>query len=361
MGWPKNRRERKARERMVRAGEVKQGKVLSLIPPEGAPLNLAVATIAARCGAQLIDFIITTLATIVLFLVISVLSRPGMAGESAIGGLIVLLLGAPFYMLCELFMNGRTPGKRLVGIRVVSRDGAGLSTHQVVMRNLTKEVEVFLPISFLLTFQTMPSWLVILMFTWLAAVFAVPIVNRANQRLGDLAAGTAVIVDPRPVLLEDVATKADQATLERFVFTSAQLDVYGAYELQVLEKLLRPQARATAAPSPGKERLNGLTAVGQRIRAKIGYDESVEPKDEEAFLRSFYVAQRGYLEKKKLFGEARANKFHHGEPTASAVLAPAPGPIRSTASPAASNGAEGPGRTNEPTNQVQHSSTKGLT
>ena len=337
MGWLQNRRNKKTRQDTRRPGVSKPEKVLALVPPEGVPLNLPIATIAARCGAQLVDFIITTVASVALYLSIIAVTQPGMAGKGAIGGMIVLVFGAPFYMLCELFMNGRTPGKRLVGIRVVSRDGRGLSTHQIVMRNLTKEVEVFLPISFLLSFSTMPGWLVIIMFTWLAAVFCVPIVNRANQRLGDLAAGTAVIIDPKPVLLEDMATKADRASRERFVFTTAQLDIYGAYELQVLEKLLRPDAKTGMASKPNDERHKGMMAVGERIRAKIAFPETVEPADEEAFLRSFYVSQREYLEQKKLFGDGRADKFHRGDPAQIPEKSDALHASRSTQAPSTRN------------------------
>ena len=65
-------------------------------------------------------------------------------------------------------------------------------------------------------------------------------------------------------------------------------------------------ADATAAT----RRSENLKAVGKRIRNKIEYSYPVDPRDEEAFLKAFYRAQRAYLEQKKLFGEARADKFY---------------------------------------------------
>ncbi|WAP70003.1 RDD family protein [Jiella pelagia] len=204
-------------------------------------------------------------------------------------------------------MNGRTPGKRMLGLRVVSKNGSGLSTHQVVVRNLTKEVEVFVPAAFLIGGGEDSLWMNGFMLVWLLVVVAVPIRNKANQRIGDLIADTAVVLEPRPLLLPDVADAAGRMARERFVFSSAQLELYGAYELQVLERLLRGGEETRDS----RERQKGLARIGERIRAKIGYDENLPPAEEEAFLQSFYVAQRAFLEQKKLMGDARADKFHH--------------------------------------------------
>ena len=55
-----------------------------------------------------------------------------------------------------------------------------------------------------------------------------------------------------------------------------------------------------------------LTAIIDRIRAKIDYGEPVRPDEAEAFLRAFYNAQRAHLEQRQLFGDKRADK-HHAE------------------------------------------------
>ena len=285
------------------------GKRLTLTPPEGVVLNLDVASLGARFGAQFVDFVITTAATIGIVLALLFAGIVSGAAFGAIASLLVLLFGAPYYVLCELLMNGRTPGKKLLGLRVVSRNGSGLSTHQVVVRNLTKEVEVFLPAAFLIGGGEDQLWFNVVMLAWLLVVVAVPIRSKANRRIGDLIADTAVVLDPRPLLLPDVAVSAGEAARERFVFSSRQLELYGAYELQVLERLLRGGEEA----KDSRERRQGLARIGERIRAKIGYEESVSPADEEAFLQSFYVAQRAFLEQKKLMGEARADKFYRVE------------------------------------------------
>ncbi|MEF2073545.1 RDD family protein [Consotaella aegiceratis] len=286
-----------------------QGKRLVLLPPEGVPLSLEIACTSTRIGAQLVDLIITIVAGIALFMAIATLNSMHVERVGAVAALLSLLLGTPYYILSELMMNGRTLGKKALGIRVVSRDGKGLSTHQVVVRNLTKEVEFFVPVSFLSASSEAPDWLALAVLIWTVIVIVIPIRSKANQRLGDIVAGTAVVVQPRPALLADIATQVEATAKERFVFTSTQLDLYGAYELQVLEQLLRRQGKAAHQ--------SDMAEVGSRIRAKIVYPEPVAPEEEAAFLQSFYVAQRSYLEQKKLLGDSREDKFHSMEPRAS--------------------------------------------
>ncbi|NDW02836.1 RDD family protein [Jiella pacifica] len=281
-------------------------KRLTLAPPEGVPLHLDVAGLAARFGAQFVDFVITTTAMIGIILALLFADLVSGAAFTALATLLVLVFGTPYYIACELLMNGRTPGKKMLGLRVVSKDGSGLSTHQIVVRNLTKEVEVFLPAAFLLGGGEDSFWFNGFMLVWLLVVIAVPMRNKANQRIGDLIADTAVVLEPRPLLLPDVAEAVGRTARERFVFSTAQLEHYGAYELQVLERLLRGGEEARDS----RERQKGLARIGERIRAKIGFEETPPPAEEEAFLKSFYVAQRAFLEQKKLMGEARADKFH---------------------------------------------------
>ncbi|MER0239275.1 RDD family protein [Fulvimarina sp. MAC8] len=281
-------------------------KILSFTPPEGVRLNFDIASIGSRAGAQFIDLLITITATIIMVIAISYAFEGSDNAIEAILALLFFFIGTPYYIVSELMMNGRTLGKKMMGLRVISRDGFGLSTHQIVVRNLTKEVEVFLPIGYLIGGAGDSGWTLLLMFVWVAIVFVVPARNRFNQRIGDIAAGTAVIVDPRPMLLPDIAREVGATARERFVFTSAQLDLYGAYELQVLERLLRGDGVVK-----GRKENDAMTKVGARIRAKIGYDETVPPEEEREFLESFYVAQRSYLEQKKLMGDARTDKFYN--------------------------------------------------
>ena len=289
-----------------RGGKVKAGgRLLTIVPPEGVPFDLRIASLFARAGAQIIDIIITVLASVLLLVAVGLIGSVDFATATAIASLIFLFIGTPYYILAELLANGRTPGKRLLGIRAVSVGGGGLSVHQIVVRNLLKEIEIFTPILLLLGATPDNLLIPLIALAWLIVVVAFPAFTAQSQRIGDLIAGTAVIAAPSAALLPDLASAPAPPSAERFVFTPAQMDLYGAYELQILEKLLRGERNEINRPR--------LSDVAMRIRRKIGYEETIAPHEEEAFLQAFYTAQRGYLEQKKLFGDARADKHYGSE------------------------------------------------
>lgn len=277
-----------------------------LTPPEGVPIAFAIASMGARIGAQLLDILITYLGSFLLLLLVIWL---GILSWSALGALFVLMtffLRAPYYILSELVWNGRTLGKRLVGIRVVSVDGRRLTPHQIVARNLMKEVEVFLPIATIFGAVDNPGVADILLLVWFLAVLVVPFVNKRNQRLGDMMAGTLVVETPKSVLLPDLSLEPRSAGAA-YEFRAEHLDVYGRYELQVLEDILRSPPR-----TPDAEKR--LSEVAQTIRRRIRYDEVIPPSREWEFLRAFYRQQREYLESRHLFGDTRESKNRPATP-----------------------------------------------
>ena len=78
-------------------------------------------------------------------------------------------------------------------------------------------------------------------------------------------------------------------------FSEAALDAYGIKELNILEEVLR---RASPPPWP---------AVAQRIRAKIGYRADVCRTANSS--SAYYIALRGRLETRLLFGRRRRDKY----------------------------------------------------
>ncbi|WP_337268934.1 RDD family protein [Oryzifoliimicrobium ureilyticus] len=283
------------------------GKTLEFLPPEGVVLKLNVASLGSRLGAYLLDGLILNVVFAILVYSLVFAFDWSMQAFSALVTLLYLLFGVPYYVISELLMNGRTLGKKIVGIRVVSRSGKGLTTHAITVRNLMKQAELSIPFGIMFEGNGVTTPLACL---WLCFVAFVPWRSKINQRLGDLAADTAVVEQPRAVLLPDLATDKSSVALDHFTFTTAQLDLYGAYELQVLEGLLQASKRLEAQGRSDPAHITNLHQVAEKIRAKINYSDQVLTGDERAFLQAFYTAQRGYLEQKKLFGEERADKFH---------------------------------------------------
>ncbi len=279
-----------------------------LMPPEGVPITLTVATLGARVGAQLTDLLVTLIAAVALVILFGILDLTEPNTLYALAAMLFFAIRVPYYALSELVWNGQTLGKRLMSIKVVSDDGGPLTTHGLVARNLMKEAEVFLPATLVLTLDSATPVASLLAFGWVIATLLVPLLNPRRRRLGDMIGGTYVVRLPVPILLSDVS----QAEMTRppggddFTFYAHQLDHYGVYELQTLEALLR----ANDGRASERGRRATIAAVVEQIRKKIGYAERIRDADHMAFLKAFYNAQRAHLEQRQLFGDRRENKFH---------------------------------------------------
>jgi uncharacterized RDD family membrane protein YckC len=311
-----------------------------LIVPEGIALHLPVAGLGVRWAAQIADILITVLALVALMVLLGLLDLLSPRTLTAVGALCFFLIRVPYYAITELIWNGQTLGKRLMRIKVVAQDGGPLTTHAIVLRNLMKEAEIFLPATLLVTLDADRAGASLLALAWVLAGLAVPLANPRRQRLGDLMAGTYVIHLPQPVLLADLAVAAARAGAQAapveavggaaYRFLDHHLDHYGAFELQTLEDLLRVEDRPRG-PAARRRREATLAAVVARIRAKIGYADPVPPDRAVAFLSAFYHAQRAHLERKRLFGDRREDKHYRG---AGAEGDPAPRADRAAPGPA---------------------------
>jgi uncharacterized RDD family membrane protein YckC len=271
-----------------------------LITPEGVDLDVRLADASERAGAFLIDMAIMLASLVVLFIVLGLASVTTKGqGGSVIG--VVMFLSAfalrNFYFVAfEMTPGAATPGKRLLGLRVAARNGGRLTADAIFVRNAMRELEVYLPATFLFARGGQVGGLIMLAgLGWCATFVLLPLFNRDRLRAGDVVAGTWVLKTPRRKLIEDMAVKAHAAS-QGVTFTSAELDAYGVKELQVLEEVLRRFETKTVA------------AVAERIRRKIGRAPDPGVSDG-AFLDAYYVALRGRLEQRLLFGKRRKDKF----------------------------------------------------
>jgi uncharacterized RDD family membrane protein YckC len=269
-----------------------------IVTPEGVPLTVELAEFSERLGALILDLLIcfAVAAVIALCFVFLAVTGAGAIVFMAMLNLMIFFLRVLYFIHFELSGRGATPGKRVVGIRVIDRRGGPLSASAVIARNLTRELEVLLPIGILLSAGS-GGWGSLLAIGWLIAFLVLMLTNRDRMRAGDLIAGTLVIVMPRQRLLGDLV-----ATHARFVFTDDQLEAYGKRELQVLEDLLRRSHH-------DRETRELLMDVCERIMRKIGWTEPLARADTPFFLRDFYTAQRAFLEREQLFGRPRADKY----------------------------------------------------
>src|SRR5579862_5266781 len=104
----------------------------SVETPEGIELELPVAGPVPRFLAWLLDFAIRLAVYVAAF---TVLAIAGVAGLGA--GMILGFLVEWFYpVLFEVFWNGQTPGKRALGLRVLSDDGTPEGWRAAMLRSL---------------------------------------------------------------------------------------------------------------------------------------------------------------------------------------------------------------------------------
>ena len=147
---------------------------------EGVEIRLRMAGPVLRVGAYLIDF---TIRGIVLAIGGFGLSLAGIAiGGRVAEGLMLLswfLLDWLYPVVFEAGKRGATPGKRLMGLRVVQATGSPITLGQAVVRNFLRFVD------------GMPF------FTYAFGITSC-LASKRFQRLGDLAAGTVVIYDRMP-------------------------------------------------------------------------------------------------------------------------------------------------------------------
>jgi uncharacterized RDD family membrane protein YckC len=138
--------------------------------PEGILYFLYPAGPLIRACAYGIDLICQWVLLLILVIFLHVLL-------GTVGAWIILIMQFVmnwFYQaLWEYFGNGQTPGKRLLGIRVVMENGSPLSPGAALMRNLLSFADTFLGL-FLIAFVSMTT-------------------SEGFRRLGDWAAGTLVI------------------------------------------------------------------------------------------------------------------------------------------------------------------------
>jgi uncharacterized RDD family membrane protein YckC len=291
-----------AHERTTQFFEKRQRQRREITTPEGVTIPVTLADYGERVTAFAIDLVIWILAMAVIL--ISLLLVIGTAGLSLIAVSVSLfiffVIRNLYFVYFEIAWRGATPGKRAVGIRVVDRAGGPLLASAVIARNFTREVEMFIPLGILITGSKSIGggidWGNLSIAVWLLFFAALPLINRDRMRGGDLIAGTVVITLPKLVLLGDLVESATQ-----FSFTEQHLGAYGAFELQVLEELLR-------RPST-PDGMQVLEGVCDKICHKIGWTEPVPRNQLIPFLRDFYTAERAFLEREQLYGKARADKF----------------------------------------------------
>ena len=149
--------------------------------PENISFTYELAGPGTRMIAFMIDFIIQALAAGVLSFIIGNMalgSRHSRNTEEIITVILlvfnIILMGGGLFLFFEYLMNGSSPGKSALGIRVLRENGAPPSFQDLTIRNIFRLIDCFLPFQYAIGGFMM-------------------IFSTKGQRLGDIAAGTIVV------------------------------------------------------------------------------------------------------------------------------------------------------------------------
>jgi uncharacterized RDD family membrane protein YckC len=184
---------------------------ISIPTPDHVTLEFELAGLGSRFCAYLIDGLVIML-LIVLIVVVMVLL--GMAQASLFRELLtqtsdwvtswnmalllvfVFLIYWGYYVLLEGLKRGSTPGKKCLGIRVVREDGLPIGLREAALRNLVRAADMLPPPCYLLGGLVMQF-------------------DRHGRRLGDMVAGTLVVVEKFEIQSGSAAGAAWAARVEQ--------------------------------------------------------------------------------------------------------------------------------------------------
>lgn len=165
--------------------------------PQNVKFAYKLASVGSRCIAFAIDYGVITLYFIFMFLFLSKIGVFDQLDQWASWGVssLVMLPGFFYPLILEAFMEGQTIGKRLLKIKVVKIDGSRATLYQYFIRWISNTVDIFLSMGGL--------------------GLTMIILTKNSQRIGDLAADTAVISIKENVNLKE--TLFEEITAEHMI------------------------------------------------------------------------------------------------------------------------------------------------
>lgn len=212
----------------------------------GVDVELRIAGVGSRSFAFVIDWHIRLILALAWGLTGTLLSFGALSiagGAPGPGYLFLVVLPALaiyflYHPILEIAMHGSTPGKRMAGVRIVTRTGDIPSAGALLVRNLFRLLDS-MPFAYLIGLTT--------------AVF-----TAQHVRIGDLAAGTLLILD----------SKEHDKSLARLVSVNRSLDPRVA---DLIHELLE---RWTQLEEPTRlELARSLLARADRSLAPADLDE----------------------------------------------------------------------------------------
>ena len=179
--------------------------------PQNVNFEYRLASVGSRCIAFAVDYGIILIYYIFIFFTLDKIGVfNGLDSWSVWGLSSLVVLPALFYpLIMETLMEGQTVGKRLMKLKVVKIDGTRATFYQYFIRWISNTVDIFLSFGGI----------------GLAAI----ILTKKGQRLGDLAADTAVIslkdnLQLKDTLFEEITAEHDISYPEVINLTDEEIN-----------------------------------------------------------------------------------------------------------------------------------------
>lgn len=266
-----------------------QERETSIVTPEHVLLRFQTAGMGSRAAAMMIDSVILFMVNLTVFIVFGLVIF-GKDSESfldtenmalAIVILFVFVLNLGYFLLQEAFWSGQTIGKRLMGLRVMRDNGQPITFLGAAIRNLFRMMDG-LPMGY-----------------FLGAVIS--FFHPQDKRLGDLVAGTIVVMESRRTARHFRKKTTQQSP---HIHDHSQVLQLDERQKQLITRedwqLLSSFIERLSSLSPDKRNALG-TQLASLLAKKLGvHDEPLVGNDPIAFLQLLH----GILQKEWKLGSS---------------------------------------------------------
>jgi uncharacterized RDD family membrane protein YckC len=183
---------------------------INIVTAQNVTLKIELANIGDRFLAAILDFLIKLGMIFLALIVFSIIKI------EVLSVCVCILIWCAYSLIFELAMQGQTPGKRIMKIRVVPLDGDQLTFGSILIRWFFRLIDF--PFSYIPT----------------VGICAI-VISEKHQRLGDMVAGTILVSTKQRVTLgETVYTATEQGYVPVF----PQAERLTASEAEIIKEVL---------------------------------------------------------------------------------------------------------------------------
>lgn len=238
---------------------------LEIRTPENLVIEYELAGIGSRTIAMSIDTMIQLLIMLILVILFSRVDYKYTASVSSnwiiAGNILLIFLNYwGYFVIFEMLMKGRTPGKKIAGLRTIRENGQPITFMNSFIRNLFRVIDYVVGIFFI-------------------------IFSKRYKRIGDYAAGTVVIKEmklkkkskksARNFTIEQISNKINDSNYVNYIRITNK-------EYTVLKKFLARKKKMTK-----DSRVAMTKNLAQYFRNKV-QDETLRKMNDEDFIQYVY-------------------------------------------------------------------------